>query len=197
MRNKPVAALVSAGLAVSTLVLAPAAAHAHDDDPAGRDVEVVAVIDTARAEHAVVKVRYVDALRGRTVQVGAESMLLAGLRRAAGPWLTPTEQVRWFRPVGAVAYRTRLPVEGNTARIVVPFDVARRPPAGFAPRRADAVRVTEVAVVHRQRYERAGQARIMVARAGDPANYFWPEDRISRVWDRDPLAEHAHRITVR
>lgn len=194
--KKPVVTLVGASVAVTSIALAPAAAQAHGDDGRNHRIEVVKVVDTKRKAHSLITVQYKDLMRGKVVKITADSKLFAGLRKQAGPWITPGE-ARIYRPVGRDTFTTRLPSQGNRAKIAIPFDVAKRPPTSFAARKADAIRITFVSVVRKSQYSQAGLARIMTVRKGDPANYFWKGNRVSRVWERDWHSNHAHRTIVR
>lgn len=191
-----VAPLVGASVAATTLALTPTAAQAHGDDGKNHRIEVVKVVDTKRKSHSLITVQYKDVMRGKVVKVTADSKLFADLRKQGGPWVTPGEP-RIYRQVGQDTFKTRLPSQGNRAKIAIPFDVAKRPPMRFAARKTDAIRITFVSVVRKSRYSQDGLARIMTVRRGDPANYFWKGNRVSRVWERDWQSNHAHRTIVR
>lgn len=194
--KKYVAALTGACVAGAGIALAPIAAHANDDNGNDRRIEVVNVLDTKKKNHSLVTVNYQDSMRGKAVKTTADSKLFAGFRKAAGAWVSPGE-APYFRPVGRVTFKIKLPTQGNRVKIAIPFDVAKRPPTRFAPTKSDAIRMTFVTILYKSQYAQTGEARIMTVRKGDPANYFWKGNRVSRVWDRDYYSDHAHRVRVR
>lgn len=195
--RKSVAALTGACVAGSGIALAPIEAHAHGDDGHHRRIEVVKVVDTKKKNHSLVTVKYKNSMRGKVVKIDVVSRLFAEVRKDGGPWITPSGGGRYSRQVGRVGSRMKLPRTGNRTTIAIPFDVAKRPPAGFAPNESDAIRMTFVTIVRKSQYANSGDARIMTVRKGDPANFFWQNNRASRVWDRGWESDHAHRIRVR
>ena len=195
--KKPIAALTGAAVACAGIALSPVAAHAHGDNGNNKRIEVVKVVDTKKKDHSLVTVKYDNSMRGKAVKVTADSKLFAGIREGFGPWIKPSGGAEYYRNEGRSKVRTTLPRTGNRATIAIPFDVAKRPPTRFASKESDAIRMTFVTIVYKSQYTQSGQARIMTVRAGDPADYFMPGNRVSRLWDRGWDSDHAHRIRVR
>lgn len=189
-----IAAVVAmAGLAVATPV-----AHGHGNGPdLSRDIQIMRVVDTKKASHSRIVVRYSDQLRGKKVVYVAYHWHLAGMRKL-GRWLGGN----WERPhrshlIRQIERTVVFPKKGNRVVLNMPFDVGRWPGSFYT--RADALRYTFIGLWPRKDMgeEVQAYARVMTARAGDPANYFWQRNRIARVWDTGEDATHHHRLIVR
>lgn len=174
-----VAVVVSAAMGVA--VVAPAA-EAHNGPRRG--IEVVAVTDTERADHSVLRVRFRPGLQGKTVRVFVEHKLLWGCSKE-------TPHCKGYRGIAVTEQKVRLPNGRTTTHLSIPVDVATRP----GTKHPDAIRVTNVDVVFRNQYARGGMANVRSVTAGDPGD--WSPAGSRPVWYGDWSEDHYHRVKVR
>jgi hypothetical protein len=189
---------IAAVVAMAGLAVATPAAQGHGNGPdSSSEIEIMRLVDTKKASHSRIVFRYADHLRGKEFNYVAYHWHLAGMRKL-GPWLGGD----WERPhrshqIRQIERTVVLPKKGNRVGLNMPFDVGRWPGAYY--KREDALRYTFVGLWPRSDLGEAVQtyARVMTARAGDPANYFWERNRVARVWDTSEAATHHHRLIVR
>lgn len=169
-------------VAVVGITVAAPGAEAHSGQ--GRAIEVVRVKDSVRSDHSIVKVRFRPSLQGKPVRVFVEHKLLWGCAKS-------TPHCKGYRGLAMKDLRVVLPKGRTRTSISIPVDVATRP----GTRHPDAIRVTNVNVVFRNRFAQAGDASVRSVNRGDPGN--WSPAGARPVWVSGARGDHYHLVTIR